>query len=691
MTRDPLQQALDAIADATAIDWAALESDTPEESRQTLRSLREIASIALTHAAPASGPARPTPLEWGFLHVEEHIARGAHGDVIRAWDPRLDRRVALKLLGDDGAGGDRASLAITEGRLLARVRHPNVVTVHGADRIDGQAGIWMEFIEGRTLRETVDAQGPLPVADAILVGLAICDGLVAIHAAGLVHRDVKAQNAMRDASGHITLMDLGAGRDKERVDDRFEGTPMYLAPEVLRGAPSTAAADVYALGVLLFFIVTGRYPVAAASLEDLRARHLAGGRERLGDVRTVPARFSAVVDRALSEDPADRFASATDMRAAIDAARRPIRRRMSVTALLAATLAIVVVSAATWVMGLADASPEPAWGEDTIANGSPAGAAPPRTIVGRGSRDGGGPPSPPAQTAPGPGPAPSDRERRPSQLRLPPYDMGVPSRDGRYIPYVDWNGDVWLWTTESGESRRLTKDESFTASARETLASPSGDRVAYGWLGAGGAYQLRLIDANGRWPQTVLGRQTVYEPIPLDWSRDGLTILCWLRQKNGMADLVLAPIDGGAPRLLTTFQAGDVTNGLDRLSSASLSPDGRFAVTTRRTPRQQHRYDVVIVGTDGSEPRTLVEGVSNDGNPGWTADGQKVVFLRPAPQSPATDLDAWAVRVHGGMTLGDATVVATNTGGGGRTAVIDNATLYLLTTTGSPQILREVR
>src|SRR6185436_17660813 len=109
------------------------------------------------------------------------------GDVYRAWDPRLERTVALKLLRYDDGAEDRASLAISEGRLLARVRHPNVVTVHGADRIDGQAGIWMEFVEGRTLRDQVEADGPLSAVEGIAVGHTICDALCAIHAAGLIH------------------------------------------------------------------------------------------------------------------------------------------------------------------------------------------------------------------------------------------------------------------------------------------------------------------------------------------------------------------------------------------------------------------------------------------------------------------------------------------------------------------------
>src|SRR5262249_50567281 len=156
------------------------------------------------------------------------------------------------------------------GRLLARVRHPNVVTVYGADRIDGRAGICMEFVDGHTIREQIDAGSPFASGKAASVACAICSGLAAVHDAGLVHRDVKAQNVVEDRSGRTILMDLGAGLETDVFDGRLEGTPVYLAPELLNGGRATVASDIYAVGVLLFYMLTGRYPVSGRSLEDLR-------------------------------------------------------------------------------------------------------------------------------------------------------------------------------------------------------------------------------------------------------------------------------------------------------------------------------------------------------------------------------------------------------------------------------------
>ena len=152
-----------------------------------------------------------------------------------------------------------AQSPLAEARHLARVRHANVVVVHGADQDDDQVGIWMEYIDGQTLAAMVRAAGPMSAREATGIGIDLCRALSALHAAGLLHRDIKAQNVMREVGGRIVLMDFsgaqatdpGAGREV------FSGTPLYMAPELFDGGAATAASDVYSLGVLLFFLLTG--------------------------------------------------------------------------------------------------------------------------------------------------------------------------------------------------------------------------------------------------------------------------------------------------------------------------------------------------------------------------------------------------------------------------------------------------
>jgi serine/threonine protein kinase len=370
---DPeLARAARAIAAGDAADWAMLESSVGDESRPILDELRVIGAISAFHqqslepggpsappssetapsaainpssrqrlaptdssallSQPASAAAEPNTIgHWGALTLVEEIGHGSFSRVYRARDPKIDREVALRLLDRPSAAEAPAGgFAVgEEGRLLARVRHPNVVIIHGADAIDGRVGIEMELIAWHTLDEIVRVQGPMGPDEAMLVARSVCRALAAVHRVGLVHRDVKAANVMREQGGRIVLMDHGAGSDvAEGREGSLVGTPLYLAPEVLAGSAATNRADIYSLGVLLFHLTTATYPCVARSVEELRSAHAAGRRTRLRDHRPdLPERFIQVVERALAPDPTDRFQIAGDFEGALsESLERPDQR-----------------------------------------------------------------------------------------------------------------------------------------------------------------------------------------------------------------------------------------------------------------------------------------------------------------------------------------------------------------------------
>ncbi len=367
-----------AIADGAPVDWEAVETGQDDDNRlmaarlqvlerlvrghDTLRSLdgasgTPTATLTLLSEAEAAAGGRTGPLQvrWGPLVVLDKVGRGSFGDVYRAWDPRVDREVALKLMPDRGA--DERSAAIEEARRLARVDHPNVLTVYGAERIDGRIGMWTKFVRGGTLEDEIRERGPLTVDEAARVGIDVARALGAVHAAGLLHRDVKAHNVMRDASGAALLSDFGTSVEFDEqtgiADPRIAGTPLYLAPEVLTGQPASVASDLYSLGVLLFHAVTGAYPVRGATLREIRRAHEAGERTALGRERPeLPAPIVRIVERLLAADPADRFADAPAVEAALLALSRPreahvVPRR--IVALLASLSALAVaLSLWTW-------------------------------------------------------------------------------------------------------------------------------------------------------------------------------------------------------------------------------------------------------------------------------------------------------------------------------------------------------
>ena len=265
-------------------------------------------SVTVSQHQPA-GQVQP----WGSLEILEQVGQGGFGVVYRAWEPALAREVALKIIRPHDPRPEALAAILREGQLLARVRHPNVVTVYGAQRIGDEVGLWMEFVRGRSLADLVKQDGPRAAGEAAVVGISLCQATAAVHQAGVIHRDIKAHNVMREAGGRIVLMDFGAGQlldGPRHPDEPSTGTPAYMAPEVLAGARANVRSDVYSLGVLLYYLVAGTYPVEGHSWTDYLLAHARFERRPLGDVRPdINPSFVRAVERATALNPDDRYAT----------------------------------------------------------------------------------------------------------------------------------------------------------------------------------------------------------------------------------------------------------------------------------------------------------------------------------------------------------------------------------------------
>lgn len=325
-----------AIADGRAVDWERLRAATPELAA-SISALRLVETVISAHRSPAAleggraaeaptpaiataaptqtpGPAFP-PLSpdaaWGPLRLLEKIGEGTYGEVFRAFDPALEVDVAVKILRRSSRDEAATETFFEEARRLARVRHPNVLHVYGAAVHDGRVGIWSELVRGRTLEDRVITDGPFGAREAAVIGIDLCSAVAAVHRAGLLHRDLKTQNVMREQGGRVVLMDFGSMSELARTPPAPGGpygTPITVAPELLRGEAATRATDVYGLGVLLYRLVTARYPVEATSLAELVERHQRGEWTPLHEIRPdLPGGFVDVVERALNADPKRRF------------------------------------------------------------------------------------------------------------------------------------------------------------------------------------------------------------------------------------------------------------------------------------------------------------------------------------------------------------------------------------------------
>src|SRR5579863_1316956 len=263
-------------------------------------------------------PAPGATAAWGSFTLLARVGHGGFGEVYRAWDPHLQREVALKLLLPGVATGEAEYEAmLREARALASVRHPNIVQVHGIDRHDGRVGFWTDFVRGKTLSVLVAEQGTFGAHEAALMGLDVSRALSAVHRAGLLHRDIKAENVMREEGGRILLMDFGLSALEQRQTN-IAGTPNYMAPELFEGGHSSVATDIYAMGVLLYFLVAGDYPVHLGGLTTREALDAIQHSKPLIDLRPdLPESLLRTVSTAMEMDPARRFTSAGQLASAL--------------------------------------------------------------------------------------------------------------------------------------------------------------------------------------------------------------------------------------------------------------------------------------------------------------------------------------------------------------------------------------
>jgi tRNA A-37 threonylcarbamoyl transferase component Bud32/tetratricopeptide (TPR) repeat protein len=313
----------------------------------------------------------------GRYVVGEPLGAGAMAQVYAAWEPELDRRVALKVLREPpGAdAGEARRRVVAEAQAMARLAHPNVVAVHEVGTVDDAVFVAMELVAGDTLRDW--AARPRPWREVAAVLLEVARGLAAVHAAGVVHRDVKPDNVIVGADGRARLGDFGLARaaaPETETDGRvtavatravpalgtptatgvIAGTPAYMAPEVLAGRSADAASDQFSFGVMAWELLHGQRPHGGATSSALHAAASAGApRSPRG---AVPRWLDAIVRRCLAPEPAARFASMSGVAAAVS---RGLGGRRTAPWIGGGLALAAAASVATWVAVRRAPSPVP--------------------------------------------------------------------------------------------------------------------------------------------------------------------------------------------------------------------------------------------------------------------------------------------------------------------------------------------
>jgi eukaryotic-like serine/threonine-protein kinase len=285
----------------------------------------------------ATRTAEPAPLTYGRYEVLSELGRGTSGVVYKAYDPKLDRLVALKILRPELVALEESGVSLKqrfhhEAVAAGRLTHPAIVAVHDVGEAEGRPFMIMEYIEGGTLADLLLGGRPLPLEDAVGIVLAVCAALDYAHRHGVVHRDIKPRNILV-GPGVTKVTDFGTARilgASHTQTGTMLGTPAYTSPEMVRGQPADTRSDLFSVGVVLYEALTGVNPFNAADLAAVLYRIVNIDAPPLHrHTADLPGALDRVLRRALAKEPEARYATATDFATALREAATQEQRTWS--------------------------------------------------------------------------------------------------------------------------------------------------------------------------------------------------------------------------------------------------------------------------------------------------------------------------------------------------------------------------
>jgi eukaryotic-like serine/threonine-protein kinase len=577
----------------------------------------------------------------GPYRIEGLLGEGGMGVVYRAFDPKLRRQVAIKLLPDlaDAAARHRFQ---REARTVTALNHPHILTVYDVGEHDGRQYLVTELVDGGTLRSWAAAEkrSPRQIVD-VLVG--VVDGLATAHGAGIIHRDIKPENILIAKNGYATLADFGLAKlfqpDTEHTSTRREtiaptrpgmiaGTIGYMSPEQASGNPVDARSDIFSFGAVLYELFAGQRPFSSKSdLEELQ-RIIHGTPEPLGG--EVPVRLRMVVEKALEKDPAERYQTAREM--VIDL-RRVSRQTGSGDAAEARSPDKTGNgSRALEITSDPDARPSrqsrlsrraaAVWFIGSVCAASALALA---LVHSR-------------QTAPMFGPI---RVQIDTGIRLSEISAFSISPDGRHLVFAgageDGIGRLWIRSMDALAPQPLSGTEVALGGLTPPMFwSPDSRFIAFD---AGG--RLKKIDVRGAAPQTVCELPTL--AVGGSWNRDDVIIV-----GNPMGGLIRCPASGGSASVVTRPVS---SRGESAHLLPSFLPDGRhflYLSVSRSAPETTGIYVRALDTTpeDQTATRILATGFGAAYVPDVTSGIGRLLFVRDATLF-AQPFDAGRLRLSG--------------------------------------------
>jgi serine/threonine-protein kinase len=255
----------------------------------------------------------------GEYRIVEFLGAGGMGEVYRAEHAKIGRIAAVKVLTQATQSSGFVERFFNEARIQASLQHPNIATLYDFREEQGQPCIIMEYVDGQTIAERMEAYGgPLPLAETVYVFEKVCEAIEYVHRHGIIHRDIKSNNIKISSRGEVKLLDFGIAKGQTSPGltqvGSVIGTLQYLAPELIRGGTADQRGDIWALGVLLYEMVTGRVPFHAETIGDLcdqikSVRYVPPAQLNPG----LPREVTEIISRCLREQPAQRYRDAAEL------------------------------------------------------------------------------------------------------------------------------------------------------------------------------------------------------------------------------------------------------------------------------------------------------------------------------------------------------------------------------------------